>query len=115
MPAFLRGEVCRIPVPRSAQHRPTLGGSIRRELTGSMEKTKNIQIKLFTLPVMYSRGKALDGACEEERVPGDIIVTGKGQLSQYNKLQEKRSHRKTENTKPSLAIFSRYDTVTANQ
>lgn len=45
-------------------------------------------------------------AREEEWVPGDVILTGRGQLSQYNGLQEKRSHRKTENTKPSPAIFS---------
>lgn len=31
---------------------------------------------------------------------------GRGQLSQYNRLWEKRSHWKTENTKASIAIFS---------
>lgn len=59
---------------------------------------------------LQSRGKGvgLQPLCarEEEWVPGDVILTGRGQLSQYNRLQEKRSHRKTENTKPSPAIFS---------
>lgn len=59
---------------------------------------------------LQSRGKGvgLQPLCarEEEWVPGDVILTGRGQLSQYNRLQQKRSHRKTENTKPSPAIFS---------
>lgn len=53
-------------------------------------------------------GVGLEPLCArvEEPVPGDVILAGIGQLSQYNKLREKRSHRKTENTKPSPAIFS---------
>lgn len=59
---------------------------------------------------LQSRGKGVGlqllCAREEEWVPGDVILTGRGQLSQYNGLQQKRSHRKTENAKPSPAIFS---------
>lgn len=42
---------------------------------------------------------------EEEQVPGDVILTVRGQLSQY-RPREKISHRKTENAKPCAAIFS---------
>lgn len=56
----------------------------------------------------WGKGVGLQPLCarEEEWVPGDVILTGRGQLSQYSRLQEKRSLRKTENTKPSPAIFS---------
>lgn len=71
----------------------------------------------YTIPsiiYMYcgrqSRGKGVGlqllCAREEEWVPGDVILAARGQLSQYNGRGQKRSHRETENTKPSPAIFS---------
>lgn len=65
-------------------------------------------IEMHSVRPSRGKGVGLQTLCarEEEWVPGDVILTGREQLSQYNRLQEKRSHRKTENTKPSPAIFS---------
>lgn len=104
------------------QYRPAHGGKSVSQLCENMDRlqkpllylhwkrqtrTRSLLNNLYSNTV-GSRGKGVGlgllCAREEEWFPGDVILTGKGQLSQYNRFQKKRAHRKTENAKLSCYL-----------
>lgn len=66
------------------------GGRIAGK-TGTKTRTHSLLNNLYRNTEGYrGKGVGLGLLCarEEERVPGDVILTGRGQLSQYNRFQK---------------------------